>query len=183
MSEPFSKFIAIVFALVCMIFIPLSLSARMHDEAIQNQVYSDTVSFVEKVREQGMLTQEMYNMFIRDLDATGYLYDVEIEQKHTTVIPVFKDDGSVRGTKEIDVMTYEEDILKKVFTGVETTLENGEVATEEGVYYFSKGDYVTVTVRSRETTDSGWFFAHLFGGRASTELYAVYGGVIRDENF
>lgn len=172
------KIISAVLAVICCIFAPLIFFTQQHDSTIQTIVYKYTVDFVEDMREQGKLTQDMYNMFIRDLDATGMLYSIKIECAHETVVPVFNEDGTVKGTKEITEVIYGDDILEKVFTDV---VSDEEVSS--GVYNFDKGDRITVTVVSREETMSSKLFNSLVSNSGVDEkIYALYGGVIRDEN-
>lgn len=177
------KIVAIIVAVISCIIAPLLFFTQQNDNVVQTVVYSRTVDFVEDIREQGKLTQEMYNMFIRDLDATGMLYDIKIEHEHKTVVPVFNEDGSVKGTKDITEMTYEDDILKQVFTDVEHT-SGDSIIMEAGVYEFTKGDTITVTVISRENTTSAKIYGSLLNNSGISEkIYATYGGVIRDENY
>ena len=163
--------VAIIITVIGMFVVPLLFITSTRDGIAQSTVYSITTEFTEGMREQGKLTQEMYLDFIRQLDATGELFDVEIVHKHTTVVPVFGNDNEVIRTEAVDEFYYTDEILKSVYV-------------DGGIYKMQKGDYVTVTVTNRVPTMGQELRNSVYKIYDSSDvIYARYGGIIRDENY
>ncbi len=169
--EPISKIFAICLTILAIFITPVLICAQSHDNTLQSMVYSMTDDFVEQAREQGKITQDMYLDFVRNLDATNVLYDIEITHSHSNVVPVFDDTGDTVGTDTTDNITYTDDILKSVY---ET----------DGVYLMSKGDMLSVKVTNREPT-LGQRLRQIvfFLSDSSPAINVMDGGIIRDENY
>lgn len=176
MVNSFGKIITVGFAVIVFCLFPIYNMTQDHDSVVQQIVYSDVVEFVDEVREQGKITQDAYVAFTSKLDATGLLYDIEIKHAHDTVVPSFDTSGAVSDVVEGTDIWYTEQILDALFT------EHRDDGTE-GVYLMSKGDRFSVTVKNREATMNQRLKSSLFGvSQGDAAIYAVYGGVIRDEN-
>lgn len=168
--EPLSKVLAVFLTIVAMFIAPIIIQAQLQDNTLQSTVYAMTDDFVEQVRAQGKITQDMYLEFIQRLDATDLLYDVKITHSHSTVVPVYDSTGAAIATKTVDNITYTQDILASVY---ET----------EGVYLMNKGDMISVSVTNREPTLGQRLREMLFFISDSAAINVRDGGVIRDENY
>lgn len=168
--EPLSKVFAVCLTIIALFIAPINIQAQLQDNTLQSTVYAMTDDFVEQVRAQGKITQDMYLEFIQRLDATNLLYDVEITHSHSTVVPVYDSTGATIATKTVDNITYTQDILTSVY---ET----------EGVYLMSKGDMISVSVTNREPTLGQRLRGLLFFVSDSAVINVRDGGVIRDENY
>lgn len=182
MPDIFGKIMVVVLTVIALFIVPLVTMTQKHDSITQGVVYGDTVEFVDRVREQGQLTQEMYLEFVRALDATGVLYTIEMKHGHRSVVPVFGPDG-VTGTETIEDVKYENQILETLYV-TKTSSEDLEAGGTEGVYRMSKGDTFSVTVYNKEKTLGQKMLSAVFQqAQTGNSIYAVYGGIIRDENF
>lgn len=168
--EPLSKVLAVFLTIVAMFIAPIIIQAQLQDNTLQSTVYAMTDDFVEQIRAQGKITQDMYLEFIQRLDATDLLYDVKITHSHSTVVPVYDSTGATIATKTVDNITYTQDILASVY---ET----------EGVYLMNKGDMISVSVTNREPTLGQRLREMLFFISDSAAINVRDGGVIRDENY
>ncbi len=168
--EPLSKVFAVCLTIIALFIAPINIQAQLQDNTLQSTVYAMTDDFVEQVRAQGKITQDMYLEFIQRLDATNLLYDVKITHSHSTVVPVYDSTGTTIATKTVDNITYTQDILASVY---ET----------EGVYLMSKGDMISVSVTNREPTLGQRLRRLLFFVSDSAAINVRDGGVIRDENY
>lgn len=165
------RIVVLILAVGVMFIYPALSQAEMHDQVTQSVVYQDTSNFVNTVCTEGAITQTEYLKFMNELDSTGLLYDVKITVGHQTVVPVYKDDGSVGGTKNVDVFSYTDEILESVF---QTT----------GIYTLSSGDSISITVNSRDLTLAQKL--NVFGLRIAdynAKITTKAGGVVRDESF
>lgn len=169
--EPINKVLAICLTIIAVFIAPVVIIAQTQDSVLQSSVYSMTDDFVEQAREQGKITQDMYLDFVRSLDATNVLYNIEITHSHSSVVPVFDDTGATVGTDTVENLVYTDEILKSVY---ET----------EGVYLMSKGDMLSVRVTNREPTIGQQLRRIVFFLSDSSPVINVMdGGVIRDENY
>lgn len=166
-----AKIVAIIITIIAVYIAPMLMLGQAHDSNMQSAVYGITDSFVEQVREQGKITQDMYLEFISNLDTTDLLYNVEIVHCHSTMVPVFDENGNTIDTETVDNITYTDDILASVF---ET----------DGVYLMSKGDTISVEVTNREDTIGQKLRSFVFPvSIGSPGINVRDGGTIRDENY
>lgn len=182
--DAFSKIVAGLI-LIASLFLVSPLYFMLKEDAIvESYVIAVTEEFVNNVQTQGRLTQDMYLDFINDLDASGRLYNINMEHQHTAMSPIYDDAGSYTGfLQTTDEMHYEDEILYCVF---EKQLTATEIAAGQvsGEYHFTKGDYFTVKVSNRNTPTSVRFLRILLGRDVSpVQILAVNGGAIRDENY
>lgn len=176
MRDAFGKLFMLMVAVLVFCLAPLVSMTQNHDAVVQEIVYLTTVDFVEDVRKQGKITQDMYTSFIAELDNTDLLYNVQMTHSHDVVSPGFNSEGNVTDIVNSTDIMYTEQILDSLFT------EKRDDGTE-GVYLMSQGDTFSVVITNREATMNQRLSASLFGtSQDSSAIYAVYGGVIRDEN-
>ena len=169
--DALSKVFAVIVTIIAIFIVPVVNLANSHDDIVQPTVYSATTEFVEDVREQGKLTQDMYISFVQKLDDTGLLYDIEMVHSHDTAVPEFDDAGKTVGVKEVENLIYTDEILKSVY---ETN----------GIYKFNKGDYFSVKVTNKEATLGQQMRRTVFRmSDSGARIVAQHGGVIRDENY
>lgn len=179
--EAFSKIVAIVVTMIALFVVPQLYFLQKLDIQVQDYVTNETTEFVDNIRTQGKLTQQEWLKFMSALDATGLLYEVEITHAHTMVTPEITTNGVIASTSESE--HYTDEILYVLFS---KTLSDEEKAAGqiEGEYHFTKGDYLTVKVYNREVTRATNLMQAFLGTPLSPiQIFTVYGGEIRDENF
>lgn len=182
--EALSKFIAVIIVVFFVFCVPLMYVSEKNDMVVQSYVTNITTDFVENVRKQGRITQDMYNKFLENLGNTGNVYDIEITHTHTIVNPDY--DGDVITTSTYDEHYYTKEILDIIFGGVDEEYIDTYVAAGKviGEYRMYKGDYITVTVKNSNVTMATRFRNVIFRNQFPTETIGItYGGEIEDENY
>ncbi|WOO36116.1 hypothetical protein R2R35_20300 [Anaerocolumna sp. AGMB13020] len=168
--DAFGK-VAAIFAGVILLFIaPLIYMAQKQDSISQLYVTQETIRLTDNIRMSGVLTQNMFNDYIKRIDKTGNLYAVEILHAHKRVAPVYDEitDTVLENVNSYFYNTYEEEIYQ---------------AFDEGKdYYFAQGDYISIKVENRNKTMAGRVTSYLSRGNSSdVSIMVTYGGMIRDE--
>lgn len=182
--ESFSKIIAIIITVIFIFIVPITYFAEKQDVITQAYVENEVVAFVDNVRAQGKITQEMYNDFVFQLDQSGLVYDVKMEHSHRTLDPIYNNAGEfTNGTTTNVNLFYEEDIWYSLYEKKPTETELA-ARIIEGEYHFTKGDYFTVSVVNAEKTFATKLKELLLSfDMAKEQILATYGGEIRDENY
>lgn len=180
--ETFGKIISALLAVVVLIIAPLQYYSQKADVVTQSYVTAKTAQFVDTVRQQGKITQEVYKQFMDELDNTNELFKVEIEHSHTAVVPG-TEVGEQYTANQIEEKHYEEEILYDLFERIPTQ-EEKLAGIQEGEYRMAKGDYITVTVSNREKGFTAKIQEAIYQTlMPSLSILTVYGGEVRDENY
>ncbi|MEY8333244.1 hypothetical protein AALB53_09070 [Lachnospiraceae bacterium 47-T17] len=182
--EAFSKVVAIIVLIIVLFMAPLLYFSAQHDRVLQTYVAAHTTEFVDNVRLQGKITQEMYNDYVATLSNTNMSFQITLEHTHVTDVPVFSEtDGTLTGTSKYTSSVYEGDILHQLFTRDTLTPEEQAAGDKIGEYHFRKDDYFTVILKNTDNTMSQKLQSMLGASGAGFVIYYQYGGMIRDENF
>lgn len=171
--DSFGKVVGIFIGIVLMFLFPILYYAQKQDAITQTYVLTETSYFVDNVKNSGYISQSMYQRFIKKLDATNNLYTIEIEHAHLVINPVYNESTNVfmNDFKEHTYVTYTDTILDQIY------------GTNK-IYKFNQGDYLTVKVYNKTKTYATKLQEMLFSRRMPVEqIYVVYGGAIRDENY
>lgn len=157
--DSFGKIIEIMVAAVLLFLLPIYYLSLQQDAVCQSQVRTTTAYFVDSVRNQGYMTRNMYELFLRELDNTGQVYNVELTYY-----------------KKIEVQNEEE--------GYETHYEASyteDLLSEERIE-FQKGGFFKAEVFNISRPLSAKITDFLLAVDISDKrIYTVYGGAIRDE--
>ena len=165
----FGKIISTIFALFVFFILPISYHAQKQDALIQVFVQTETQKFVDTVRHNGYLNEEMYTSFIEILDSTGNLYNVSMDHAHRITEPKLDEYGFVTDYYEYFLSTYQTEILEAV-------------NQKNGRYSMPQGDYFSVKVCNRTDTYHDFFERFFYGTKASQfSIFATAGGKILDE--
>lgn len=169
----FSKIVSILLCVVAFFLLPIYYNAQKQDQITQTYISSETSKIVNEIRNSGVLTAEMYEEFIKKIDATNNLYDVSIVHSHLTVNPDYTeiDGGYTDDTISYYANTYTDTILDRLYN-------------ENLPYYFTKGDYISFKVVNKSKTYATQIQEMLFANVGATEqIIVTYGGAIRDETY
>ncbi|MBE5926430.1 MAG: hypothetical protein E7270_05665 [Lachnospiraceae bacterium] len=77
MSDSFSKIVAILISVILMFIIPISITRERQNEYKQTYVLSETMYLVDNIRNTGVLSKEMYNIYVNKI--TGMINNSRIE--------------------------------------------------------------------------------------------------------
>lgn len=160
MDHAFSKIVAILTTAVMFFLVPLYINLQRKETMIQLSIMTDTVEFVDSVRNMGYLSTDMYERFEKQIRTiqTG----LEIMMVHTVNSLHMGEDGIEK--------------LKKVRT-------EGEILEQlqaEDEYFLQKGDYFRVEVKRSDSNILEEVFLVAVDENVR-ETYVYYGGSVRYE--
>lgn len=85
MVQTISKLLGALLAVLLLYIVPAAQAAERQDDISGLNTYHSTVRFVDMVRTKGYITPTMYNDFMRDLELTGNIYEVDLEHMHKSM--------------------------------------------------------------------------------------------------
>lgn len=171
MGDTVITIIVIVLGAVLIFVFPLMSVADRSDDVSQLAVQNAVSTFVDEVRSTGKITLTSYDKLVRELNATGNTYDVEIEVQ-------ILDENPGKKTAQT---TYEK-IGENVYYSEYTSQIVGEIQDPSNDYtkYLKEGDIVSVTAKNTNTTISQLlrnFFYTVTGNDAAT-IGGSQGGIV-----
>lgn len=144
--------------------------AQKQDAITLIYVTNETSKFVDSIKNTGFLSRTMYMDYINKIDNTNNLYNIEITHSHKIVEPIYDETTGIF-LDDFDtyyINTYQDEIFD--------AFDQGED------YYFSHGDYISVTVVNRTKTLATKLMELLYHHDIQEEqILVTYGGMIRDE--
>lgn len=165
--DSFGRMLEILITVVLIFLIPIQYFAIKQDMISQTYVTTQTSYLVDSVRNLGYLNKEMYETYLRKLQATNNVYEIKMTH-YQFVYEAEEEDYSKHY-----YCTYENDILDQIYD------ENSKER-----YDFHQGDYLMLKVQNKNKTYGTFMVHQLMGVNLSLEqIQVVYGGVIRDEGY
>lgn len=140
MSDTLITVVAIVLVAGLLFVVPLITMADNFDSTSQTQVEAIVSDFVGEIKTTRKITQEKYDKFLQNLEATGYTFETEMQVE-------VLDDNPGKKTSQTARDKIGENVYYTEYTSqIEQKLET------EGVYNLKEGDTVTVKVRNTDLT-------------------------------
>lgn len=168
--DSFSKIIAIFLAVMLLFISPLLYMAQKQDSISQLYISTETTRFIDSIKNSGYVSKIMYEDFIKKIDMTGNLYQIEITHCHQRVEPLV-DINTNDILQDFNVYfynTYEEEIF--------------EAFDRNEDYFFNRGDYISILVSNRNKTTAVSIMENIISKDIEdTQIVVTYGGMIRDE--
>jgi len=184
MSSAVSKFVAALLAVALMFVYPAAEAYRKQDDLSRLVVYNAVTQFVDAVRNKGYLTPAMYQDFRQEIEATGNVFDVQMEHLHKKYTPVYTDAANPDTFQnDVDVSYegfYTTDILSVIYP--DNTLPKDHEARR---YRMNVGDFFKVTVKNVNRT-AGTIMMDFVSGSISGDapvLAFPYGGMVLNEDY
>ncbi len=166
----FSKIIAIIITVILLFLTPMLYMAQKQDIISQSYVSNETTKFIDSIKNSGYISPEMYMDFVKKIDATNNLYNIEIVHSHKVVEPLY-DENTGTFLEDYDTYyynTYQDEII--------------EVFDQGKDYEFFQGDYISIIVKNRTKTIATRLMELFYSSDIPDEqILITYGGVIRDE--
>lgn len=157
--DSFGKIIEIMVAIALLFLLPIYYLSLQQDAVCQSQIRTMTAYFVDSIRNQGYMTENMYQFFLRELDSTGQVYHVELS--YYKKVEVQNEEGEYETCYELN--------------------HTKELLSEEKIE-FKKGDFFKAEVFNVSRPLSAKITDIVLGVDISNkQIYTVYGGAIRDE--
>lgn len=168
--DSFSKIISIFLAVILMFISPLLYMAQKQDSITQLYVSTETTRFIDNIKNSGYINKSMYEDYIKKIDQTGNLYEIEITHCHKRVEPL------------VDVNTN--DILQDYSVYYYNTYEDEifEAFDKDMDYSFNRGDFISIDIFNRYKTTAVSILENILSKDITdTQIVVTYGGMIRDE--
>ena len=143
MEDTPTSIIGIIVAAVLMFLVPLVLLSDRNDDIAQLVAQNATVSFVDEVLKNGVITNENYQRFLNRLNSSGNTYEVDIEVK------ILDKNASQRYTEESQEIGQNE--YYSIYTSqIEDKLSNTDGGADKIV--LKEDDIIFVTARNTSKT-------------------------------
>lgn len=171
MGDSWGKIVAIIAAILFMTLTPALLVSQKADDIIQAYVDYKATRFKDICRETGVVSEENYYNFIKDLGATGYSYKVTLSHYADEAVPEIDSDGNYTG-KYLDA-----DIASEAFEIEEYFSTSTEKEGEP--YRMKKGDYYSVNVVCIGPTVANQLYSAILMRAVDTSsIGGSYGGIV-----
>ena len=166
----FGRVAEILVTAVLLFIVPLNYMSARNELLCQTYIETETVYFVDSVRNIGFIDKQMYETFIRKLSVTKIPYEISMSHYKNKV------------GNQISEQEGKEDVYYSYYQGIYHEDMMNQIL-EENYYYFNKGDFFSVVVRKNGLTWGDYLENFLTGRNQNTsEIQVVYGGSIRDES-
>lgn len=162
-----------IFLAAILIFIfPLMSLTERNDDIAQSIVQTATVEFVDKISLSGSIKPSDYEEYIKTLESTGNIFDVQIEIQHLD-----ENFSKKNGTTSKDLIgenerysTFITEILDNIY------LEDGSSQN----YMLKKGDNVIVTAKNTNKTMAQTLrtFIYKVTGQGTYEISAISSSMV-----
>ena len=90
MENLFEDLVDILIGVIILFLFPLLYFGLRQDTITQQVISARTTEFVDTVRTQGLLTQNMYDAYLEYLDDTNLIYDIHLEHKELAIEPEYR---------------------------------------------------------------------------------------------
>lgn len=167
--DSLSKMVAIFIAATLLFLVPIQAISQRQDSIAQVVVDSETANFVDSIKYSGYISKEMYLAYIRKIEHTGNIYNVSICHSRRTVSPNYDEiSDTIQDGYNVYFINFHEDEVLEYFDNDED-------------YKLNQGDFISVTVVSRNKTFGSKIMSALTLRDVDNKIISTYGGMIRDE--
>ncbi len=173
------QILAIFTALILMIIFPVMNAFEKEDDLIRLQILDELDFFLSKVKQSGSISKRDYELFNQALNNLGYPFEVKINHYKQIYVPVY-DDPQDFDSFTGEIQKVEELFSDKDIKGCLYPLNSG---VEGKPYNMSKGDYITVAVKSKVKSKHQKLKSMLLGVSDMQVFYAKLGGLIQNEAY
>lgn len=159
---------SMLLAVILMFVFPIMDTWERQDDISYMAVYADVVEFVDSVRNTGRVTENMYNKFLQNINATGNRYEVTLEHRKR----LYLYDNATNSYKTAYKNVYTSSIESKLF------------GSEKEYSDLKAGDYFYVSVKNTNKTQSTLIKEVLYASTQETFKIGVpYGGMVRNSGY
>ena len=154
-----SLIVALLIAAALMLITPIVTLTERNDNAVQENVKVIVDEFVADIQNTGKLTMTKYQTLVERLNATGNVYDIELEVQHL-------DENPGKKTTQANYTKIGENVYYTQYTTqVLESLEQGSMLLEPG-------DNILVSVKNQNSTAAQSLNAS-FLGITNSDTYAI----------
>jgi len=184
MDGPLWKVLGFFLAAVLLFLVPVLYMLERQDSIAYTVVFTETNRFADAARDTGYITPEMYNDFVRRLNATGCTFEIHIQHLRTMVIPVYREKGQTSeftGEYEVVRISQGEDAILSVLFPDDSSADEHDKSRR---YEMKAGDLLFVEVRNKgKTMATALRDMMLFTDTKTPTLFVRAGGLVRNEAY
>ncbi len=175
MGSALSKLFTVLLAVVLLFYYPLMGMFETQERTRYAYLLSETTLFVDTICNVGVLTPALYEQFLNELSAADVLWDIDLEHRHRTYVPVYTDPSDPSTFQNTYALHYDAYFTKHI----RDALYPAGVPALSG-YAMSADDYFVVTVSNKHAT-IGTRVKELLLGHVLPEksLVVRYGGMVK----
>lgn len=176
MDDIVGRIFSYVAGILFMFFVPLSISMLISDNVTQRYVENSLERFKDVCLTSGEISEENYERLISNLSSSGYVYDIKIE--HYECSSYSQTGHSLTAG---NYLGHGHDEIIEQITARITTDSNGNSVIVSGTpYKMNNGDYLKITVSSKDDTyGSKIANAFTFGALSKNKVYGMDSGMVR----
>lgn len=168
--DSFDKIVGILISVILLFLVPLMYLAQKQDVITQLFVSNKTTQFVDSIKNTGFLSYDMYLSFMKQMESTNNIYNIELTHAHKVIEPVY-DETSNNYMEDYIIHyynTYQDEILSEI--------------SSKGEYRFNQGDYVSIKIENKNKTYATRLQNMIFNTNINKgQIFITYGGMIRSE--
>lgn len=172
MDSIISQLTAIILAISILFVAPAYRIGWLKDQEIYKYVSNETSQFVTNVRLKGFISKRNLETYLKSLDKTGYMYDVELVHSKKVYYPLdpsHPDYISVHRFAVEDDDYYTKTILDTIYK-------------DKKDYRMSMGDNFEVVIINKTRTGA-MVISNFLGGSGDNMIFAKCGGAIQNEDY
>ncbi len=173
------QILAIFTAVILMVLFPIMNAFENEDDLIRLQIIDELDYFVSKVKQSGSISKRDYEVFCSSLNNLGYPFDIEINHYKKIYVPVYEDPqdfnsfyGDIQGVEEL----FSDKDIKNCLYPLDSNVKGKP-------YKMNKGDFITVSVKSKVKSKHQKLKSIIFGTSDMQIFYAKLGGLIQNEAY
>ncbi len=173
------QILAILMAVLLMIMFPILNSFEKEDDFTRIQILDELDYFVSKIKQSGSISRRDYELFSSSLNKLGYPFEIKMNHYKEIYVPVYdnpSDYTSFNGEiKRVEELFTDQEIKDCLYP--RKSDERGKT------YYMKKGDYITVSVKSKVKSKYQKIRETFLNTSNNTFFYAKLGGLIQHEAY
>lgn len=179
MPDAFKAIIVIILLVICFVIFPAQRQTDRAEDTAKSFAKAAIVNFVDSVRSKGYIDINDYNVMLKSLDATNYVFDIQMEYYKKNIQPNYENPNDINTFKEDFNVRYDgyfnSTILAKLFP-------NTPLAEDDPNRRFNmhEGDLFNVRIVSKDKSLSDRIKSFIYRS-PSVQIADQYGGMIRNE--
>jgi len=179
MADTLKGIVVILLLVFAFIFYPAYRQSVQVEENIRDSATAVVKEFVDKVRSKGYADPSDYDVFLRSLDATQGVFDIQIEYYKKSIEPTYTNPNDYTTFQDSFHVRYDGYFTKQF---LDVLYPNTSAAADHYSRRFNMhaGDLFHVRIISQGETLAYKLRSVFFQG-ASVPINITYGGMIRSE--
>lgn len=170
MEENISRFLSAIIAIFLFFIFPVYMAYEKKDDVAYALALNSTQDFVDKVRNKGYITKDLYNDYVKSLYASGNTYKIDMEHEYISY-DANPNDGEIVSAKRNSEIFNSNHILN--------------VLDNEQKYVMNVNDDFRVKITNTNVTPATVIYniITLNMSNNNVRLYVDYGGKINSEKW